>query len=264
MLAVSLVPCHGQQSNFPFALISPNGGQTFAIGDTIPIKVSCSSPYILCFISLFVGISSNDITQQFSPFSDTLLFFVVPPTYTETISTDSGPTKVSVSTVSNECLMHLEHYNFPEEYDESDSFFSIIANPIIFIDTLKGPFSVGDPISLRWRASDKIKGATIDFSTDSGATWSAITPGIITRDSTTWGNFSFSIPASAAGTQSGLIRISSSDGTYSAVSSPAFSVSEQEKKGNCGCGSGTGLALIPWILTRTPLFRRKKRRTMSV
>jgi hypothetical protein len=255
LIAAVVINLQAQYSDYPFKVISPNGGEVFAVGDSLTVKVGSSSPYSLTVLSVMIGAYGYDFpgqTTQFVAQQDTLHSFVIPLYFKS--GTDS------IRSISDECAIHLSEYSVPGNYDESDSLFAIIASPIIFTDSIVGSFSVGDSVHVKWRAADRIPGCNIELSVDNGTTWNAVSSAAITRQSSDWGYFSFTIPASAAGGQTGKIQISSTDGSYEATSGFTFSVLSDEKPSrDCGCGSGAGLAFIPWILTRTPLFRKKKR-----
>jgi hypothetical protein len=249
-----VVNIQAQYSDFPFVVISPNGGQVYAVGDTLTAKVGSRSPYSVTMLTMVIGFVGYDFpgqTTQFVAQQDTLHSFVI-PTYFKTGND-------SISSISNECYIHLADYSIPGNYDESDSAFSILAAPIVITSSPTGPFSSGDSVTVTWRAADRIPGCVIAITADNGLT-STIVSDTITRQSASWANVRFALPASSEGSSALNVMISSIDGSCKTVSASTFSIQEAEKPNrDCGCGSGAGLAFIPLILTRTPLFRRKKK-----
>jgi hypothetical protein len=226
LLTCSLNPTQAS-SLWPFEVVSPNGGEIYAVGDTLTATVNSQLSSSLCVLSINIGpyiFGFPGQATQFRPQSAPVHSFKIPAFFIETADTGKGPYLDSTSTVSDECAIQLADYSLPDNNDLSDSLFSIIAAPIVITASPIGPHSAGDHVTVGWRSADRIPGCTVELSTDNGQTWAAMSTQAIVRQSASWGNFTFVIPQGAGASVQCMVRVSSTDGTYSAISSGTSAV----------------------------------------
>jgi hypothetical protein len=256
------LPGFAQATSFwPFEVVSPNGGETYAVGDTLTVTVGSQSSTSLCVLSVNIGpyiFGFPGQATQFRPQSAPVHSFKIPAYFIESADTGKGPFLDSTSLVSDECVIQLADYSLPDNNDLSDSTFSIIAAPIVITAAPSGIHLAGDRVTVTWRAADRIPGCSVEFWTDGGRGYSIVSPDTITRHSAEWGNFSFVIPASAADKPGCMVKVRSIDGSYTGTASTVFSVAPAAAEKRGGCGSGFGLALIPALLLKIPTLRKRK------
>jgi hypothetical protein len=233
-------------SDYPYEVIYPNGGETFAVGETVTVVTASSAAGSVTALRIKIERSEYPLpglNEQFNPVVDPEHSFVIPATFTERVWTDTGVVTLTVSSVSDECLIQLFNYSMPEEYDESDGFFSIIATPIVFTSDPTGLYAHGDTLRITWRAADRITGCYVEISTDAGQTWARLTQIAITRADSQWGDLAQIVGEDFADTlvsasDTCFVRLVSDDGSYSVTSGGTSAVVEPAGRGNRGAAAG--------------------------
>jgi hypothetical protein len=114
--------------NVTYAVVYPNGGEIFKVGDTLKVQVTASAS-LTAGIDIHIGKYNWAIVRgSINPTWDTTYHFVIPRSMSwftwDDIESDWNDT--SISTISSECKIRVYDYNNKELYDYSDSFFTII------------------------------------------------------------------------------------------------------------------------------------------
>jgi hypothetical protein len=129
--------CSAPGDSVHYSVLSPNGGETVQVGDTVTIRVCSENPaqYDLSDapVSLsvdggktWIGFGETIAAEQNADYTE--MTFAVPGE----VSIYAGGEFKEVSLVSSECLVKIEAYTSETsgfDWDISDAFFSIVPNP---------------------------------------------------------------------------------------------------------------------------------------
>jgi len=183
---------------------SPNGGENWEAGSIHPITWTSfgASPKVIIEYSINNGASWKNITP--STANDRLFNWQIP------------------NTPSTNCLISISGSDSDKgPYDISNAVFSIIAptSPTIIVQSPNGgeKLIVGSTKIIKWTTIGTVGDVKIEYSTDSGNSWT----GIITSTSNS-GSYPWTIPNTPS--NSCLVRVSETDGEPMDTSDLEFSI----------------------------------------
>ncbi|BDS13173.1 T9SS type A sorting domain-containing protein [Aureispira anguillae] len=190
--------------NYPIDVVSPNGGEVWTSLNTYTINwtaVGASNRYNIHYSKNNGNTWSTIVTNYYS-------------------SSGTYNWNIPNGVFSDQCLVRVTDYNNNCMVDVSDTTFTISpAKPILTIPNGGETWYEGTAYNVRWNTTYLYTNAKLEYSSDSGGTWSTITTSTLND-----GIHSWNIPSGAASTNA-LVRIAVyNDSTLSDTSNAVFEI----------------------------------------
>jgi hypothetical protein len=190
-------------------VITPNGGESFFGGATIPIQFSASRPMTVRLEF------TSDNGLSWSPIGST----IAAPTGTTSL------TFVTPDIATNRARVRVLNTANLNEGDTSNATFNLLQPSITLVAPNGGEtFYEGDMMTIRWSSVDIPSGSLValDYSTNAGGTWLPIATNLVSPNSPSTNSYNWSIPSLR--TTQALVRVRMLDKPISDVSNATFTI----------------------------------------
>lgn len=183
------------------AITSPNGGETYTVGTTKTISWESEGKVFDVEISYSTDNGSTWTTIK-------------------TVANTGSTTWTIPNTPSAECLVRISDADDPEVFDISDAVFTIQpAYPVLVNPNGGQEFYTGTVRKVYWNTVGSISDILIEYSTDSGSTWTEVDPPNVGNTSP----YSWAVPYEVS--EQCLVRVSDADNPSSSdVSDAPFGI----------------------------------------